>query len=94
MTPSSRASPRGWPDLAATADLRADDSDDDDHVLYFADGTPVDAWREDYPYGARLTRTEYELPPSEQGIERVRALLDAAGWGRHDEQGTASQAAD
>ena len=47
-------------DLVSAGDLRVDDSDDDDPVLYFPDGTPVDTWREDYPYDARLERPEYE----------------------------------
>jgi polyphosphate kinase len=42
------------------ASLRVDYADDDDPVLYYADGTPVDTWREDYPYDARMTRAEYE----------------------------------
>jgi polyphosphate kinase len=37
-----------------------DDSDEDDPVLRNADGSMVDTWREDYPYGERLTREEYD----------------------------------
>jgi hypothetical protein len=43
----ARPKPGGPLDLAAAADLRVDDSDDDDPVLYYADGSPVDTWRED-----------------------------------------------
>ncbi|HLX48760.1 MAG TPA: polyphosphate kinase 2 [Streptosporangiaceae bacterium] len=37
-----------------------DDSEDDDPVLRYADGRMVDTWRENYPYGERLGRPEYE----------------------------------
>jgi len=37
-----------------------DDSEDDDPVLRRADGSPVDTWREDYPYATRLDRDSYE----------------------------------
>jgi polyphosphate kinase len=37
-----------------------DDSDEDDPVLRQADGTIVDTWKEDYPYGERLDRAEYD----------------------------------
>jgi polyphosphate kinase len=39
---------------------RVADDDDDDPVLLNADGTPVDTWREDYPYDERLSRQEYD----------------------------------
>src|SRR6185295_13846773 len=39
---------------------RVADDDDDDPVLLNADGTPVDTWREDYPYDERLPRPEYD----------------------------------
>jgi polyphosphate kinase 2 (PPK2 family) len=37
-----------------------DDSDEDDPVLRQADGTIVDTWKEDYPYGERLDRAGYD----------------------------------
>ncbi len=37
-----------------------DDTDDDDPVLRHADGSIVDTWREDYPYGERLDRATYD----------------------------------
>lgn len=46
--------------LDATPGLWVDDSDDDDPVLLRADGSPVDTWRQHYPYAARLQRSEYE----------------------------------
>ena len=36
------------------------DIDDDDPVLLGPDGTPVDTWREDYPYAERMDRDRYE----------------------------------
>jgi polyphosphate kinase 2 len=42
------------------------DDDDDDPVLLTDDGEPVDTWREDYPYDARMDRDEYD---------RVKRLL-------------------
>ncbi|WP_406316908.1 polyphosphate kinase 2 [Streptosporangium sp. NBC_01639] len=40
--------------------LRVLDDDDDDPVLVRLDGTPVDTWRERYPYGERMDRAEYD----------------------------------
>ena len=48
-------------DLAATEGWVVDDSDEDDPVLLKPDGTPIDTWREQYPYDERLSRDEYEL---------------------------------
>jgi polyphosphate kinase 2 len=39
---------------------RVADDDDDDPVLLNADGSPVDTWREDYPYDERLARPDYD----------------------------------
>src|ERR671921_2070624 len=39
---------------------RVADDDDDDPVLLNADGTPVDTWRQDYPYDERMPRAEYD----------------------------------
>jgi polyphosphate kinase 2 len=39
---------------------RVADDDDDDPVLLNADGSPVDTWREDYPYDERLSRQQYD----------------------------------
>jgi polyphosphate kinase 2 len=41
-------------------DLRIDDDHDGDPVLLRADGSPVQTWREGYPYRERLPREEYE----------------------------------
>src|ERR671920_771005 len=56
------------PDLSATTDpalllphgLRVVDDDDDDPLLLRSDGTPVDTWREGYPYEERMSREEYD----------------------------------
>src|SRR5262252_3383873 len=52
---------RALPDvLDALGDYQVVDDNDDDPVLLNADGTPVDTWRESYPYDQRLDRAAYE----------------------------------
>jgi polyphosphate kinase 2 len=46
--------------LLAKQGFRVVDDDDDDPVLLKADGTPIDTWRQDFPYDDRMTREEYE----------------------------------
>jgi polyphosphate kinase len=46
--------------IAELGGYRVADDDDDDPVLLNADGTPVDTWREDYPYDERLDRSVYD----------------------------------
>jgi polyphosphate kinase 2 len=41
-------------------DLIVEDIEDDDPVLRYADGRPIDTWREGYPYDERMPREEYE----------------------------------
>jgi polyphosphate kinase len=60
------------PDLGELADMRVDDTDDDDPVLSYPDGRAVDTWREDYPYDTRLSRTEYELTKRLLQIELLK----------------------
>ena len=48
------------------------DTDDDDPVLLDADGTPVDTWREGYPYDSRLDREIYELQKRLLQIELLK----------------------
>jgi len=55
----SRVSQYEEPSLLARQGLRVVDDDDDDPVLLRADGTPVDTWREGYPYDERMSREEY-----------------------------------
>lgn len=48
------------PNLVSALGFRVLDEEDDDPVLLRADGTPVDTWREGYPYGERLAREIYD----------------------------------
>jgi polyphosphate kinase len=59
-------------DLAILAGLRVEDNDDDDPVLLWPDGTPVDTWREDYPYDERMTRDYYDQHKRLLQIELVK----------------------
>ncbi len=59
-------------DLAILAGLRVEDDDDDDPVLVWPDGTPVDTWREDYPYPERMTRDYYDHHKRLLQIELVK----------------------
>ena len=59
-------------DLAILAGLRVEDNDDDDPVLLWPDGRPVETWREDYPYDERLARDEYDRAKRLLQIELVK----------------------
>ncbi len=59
-------------DIALLADLRVVDTDDDDPVLLWPDGTPVDTWRQDYPYRERMSREYYEQHKRLLQIELVK----------------------
>ncbi len=59
-------------DLAILAGLTVEDNDDDDPVLLWKDGTPVDTWREDYPYAERMTREYYDRQKRLLQIELVK----------------------
>jgi polyphosphate kinase len=59
-------------DLIVLAGLTVEDNDDDDPVLLWPDGTPVDTWREDYPYGERMTREYYDREKRLLQIELVK----------------------
>jgi polyphosphate kinase 2 len=54
------------------ANLRVVDNDDDDPVLLWPDGTPVDTWRQDYPYDERMTRDYYDQHKRLLQIELVK----------------------
>ena len=56
--------------------LTVDYSDHDDPVLIRPDGTPVDTWRENYPYQERMERKEYDWHKRLQQIE----LLKLQSW--------------
>jgi polyphosphate kinase len=74
--PGPRALPSPWSkdpaDVAFLAGLTVDDNDDDDPVLLYPDGRPVDTWREDYPYPGRMSRHEYERTKRLLQIELVK----------------------
>src|SRR5487761_766033 len=59
-------------DLVVLAGLTVVDTDDDDPVLLWPDGTPVDTWREDYPYDERMSRDYYEGTKRLLQIELVK----------------------
>jgi polyphosphate kinase len=46
--------------LEEIGEYQVDDDGDDDPVLLRADGSPVDTWRESYPYDERMDRATYE----------------------------------
>ena len=56
--------------------MRVDYSDHDDPVLIRPDGSPVDTWRENYPYAQRMERKEYDWHKRLQQIE----LLKLQSW--------------
>ena len=62
--------------VAELGGYRVADDDDDDPVLLNADGTPVDTWREDYPYDERMPRAEYDHQKRLLQIE----LLKLQNW--------------
>jgi polyphosphate kinase len=59
-------------DLAILTGLRVVDNDDDDPVLLWPDGTPVDTWREEYPYDERMSREYYDQHKRLLQIELVK----------------------
>ena len=63
-------------DLSDVAGYTVLDEDDDDPVLIDPSGTPVDTWREGYPYDERMNRDEYELHKRLLQIE----LLKLQNW--------------
>ncbi|WP_157078854.1 polyphosphate kinase 2 [Herbiconiux solani] len=52
------------------------ETDDDDPILVGRDGSPVDTWREGYPYAERMGRDEYESAKRLLQIE----LLKLQNW--------------
>ncbi|MFB1294096.1 polyphosphate kinase 2 [Mycobacterium sp. pW049] len=55
-----------------------DDRDEDEPVLLDRDGTPVETWREGYPYGTKMRRAEYEREKRRLQIE----LLKLQKWSK------------
>jgi polyphosphate kinase len=70
------------PDLVRELGFRVLDEEDDDPVLLRADGTPVDTWREGYPYGERLPREIYDRDKRLLQIE----LLKLQYWVKRSKQ--------
>jgi polyphosphate kinase 2 (PPK2 family) len=68
--------------LDRLSDYRVDHSDDEEPVLLRLDGTPVETWREHYPYGDRMTREEYDRLKRKLQIE----LLKLQYWVKHTGQ--------
>src|ERR1051325_544519 len=62
--------------IAELGGYRVADDDDDDPVLLNSDGTPVDTWRENYPYDSRMARAEYDHDKRLLQIE----LLKLQNW--------------
>ncbi len=67
-------------DALSTAEhgYTVDDEDDDDPVLLDRHGNPVQTWRERYPYGERLSRSDYERTKRRLQIE----LLKLQNWSK------------
>ncbi|AGZ39380.1 polyphosphate kinase 2 [Actinoplanes friuliensis] len=62
--------------IAELDGYRVADNDDDDPVLLLPDGSPVDTWREDYPYDDRMPRNDYDHDKRLLQIE----LLKLQNW--------------
>jgi polyphosphate kinase 2 len=74
VAPAGRDNP---PDLEEElAHLRVDVDADGEPVLLREDGTIVDTWKEGYPYGERMSRTEYDRDKRVLQIE----LLKLQDW--------------
>ncbi|MFG1909626.1 polyphosphate kinase 2 [Kribbella sp. NPDC048928] len=69
-------------DLVQELGFRVLDEEDDDPVLLRADGTPVDTWREGYPYAERLPREIYDRDKRLLQIE----LLKLQYWVKRSKQ--------
>lgn len=52
--------------------LVVDYDDADDPVLLRADGSPIDTWRENYPYTTRMSREEYDVVKRSLQIELLK----------------------
>ena len=70
-SPFAAPGPDGSP-LLSTRGFTVIDDDDDDPVLLRADGSAVDTWRQGYPYGERMDRTDYEREKRLLQIEMLK----------------------
>jgi polyphosphate kinase 2 len=52
--------PDSWDLLQHLSELRVVYTEDDEPILLRPDGSPVDTWREGYPYPERMSRAEYD----------------------------------
>ena len=59
----------------------------DDPVLLGPGGTPVDTWREGYPYDERMTRQQYEIDKRLLQIELLKLQSWVKGTGAADRHG-------
>ena len=62
--------------------VTADYSDEDEPVLRRPDGSEVDTWRENYPYGRRMSRPEYDRTKRLLQIELLKLQYWVAGTGQ------------
>ena len=78
--PRSPQPPPAVPGLAPDRGMTVLDDEDEPELLR-ADGSPVDTWREDYPYDSRLGRPEYEEQKRLLQIEllKLQRWLKASG---------------
>ncbi len=58
--------------LDRLSDYRVDYSDDEEPILLRLDGSPVESWREQYPYDERMTRAEYDRLKRRLQIELLK----------------------
>jgi polyphosphate kinase 2 len=58
--------------LDRLSDYRVDYSDDEEPVLLRHDGSPVESWREHYPYDERMTRPDYDRLKRQLQIELLK----------------------
>ncbi|MEV6299461.1 polyphosphate kinase 2 [Actinoplanes sp. NPDC051861] len=76
FVPEDAATPPYAGPIAELTGYRVVDDEDDDPRLLKADGSPVDTWREDYPYDERLPRQVYDHDKRLLQIE----LLKLQNW--------------
>jgi polyphosphate kinase len=69
--------------LPNLGDYRVVDTEDDDPVLLNADGSPVDTWREDYPYDERMSRDDYDHDKRLLQIELLKLQKWVKASGEH-----------
>jgi polyphosphate kinase 2 len=69
--------------LPNLGEYRVEAGDDDDPILLNPDGTPVETWREDYPYDERMPRDEYEYHKRLLQIELLKLQKWIKASGQH-----------